>query len=738
MPRVTTNQTNFTAGEVSPKCYGRVDVARYQNGAAAMPNCIVNLHGGAERRPGSIFIAEVKDSTKRVRLIPFVFSTTQAYVLEFGHLYMRVYLQSGGQILAGSVPYEIVTPYTDAMLDALDYTQGADTMFLFHRNVPIHTLKRVASDFWAIQPAPITVAPFDEIGHTFGSTLALSSAAVGVGRTLTASFATFLAGDVGRRITYQSGTAIITGYTSSTVVTATIQTAFPTPAIPSNLWTLADSPQTTLAPSAKDPVGIVITLTSATNSFRLEDVGKFVRINGGLVLITGFTSAVNVSGIIKEELASTVGSPASAWTLESSVWNALNGYPATGALYEQRLVVAGSIQFPQTVWGSRSGLFFDFTIGVNDDDGFSFTLPSTGQINPIQRMASAKALMPLTYGGEYTMSGGGDGPITPTSVKALSPSIYGCNNVKPMRVGNEVLFVQRAGRKIRSLAYRIESDTYNAPDLTVLAEHITRFGITDMAFQQEPRSVIWCVRGDGKLATLTLDRDEGITAWSPQETDGIYEAIASIPIATIVPIPTETTEEVWGDEVWCVVQRLIGNSVKRYVERFDTRRYTDCGISGFNIGSAAVWTNLNHLEGEQVAVKADGVYMGLFTVTAGQITLPRNAFTVEIGVPFTNSVTLLRPELQAGDGTAQGNATRVHEVSMLLMETIGMKINGEEIAFREFGENLLDLPPEAYSGFKRAGLTDWARSDEQKITVSQDEPYPFHLLAVVRKITVNS
>jgi len=731
MPRVTINSTNFTAGEVSPKCYGRVDLARYQNGAKAMPNCIVNIHGGAERRPGSIFVKETRDSLQKSRLIPYIFSTTQAYILEFGNQYMRVYLQSGGQVeISPGVPYEIPTPYTPAMLDALDYTQGADTMFLFHKDVPVYTLQRVLSDYWTLQPAPFVVQPFEEIGMTFPETLSLSATTVGVGRVATASGNIFLRGDVGRRIVYGSGNSLITLYGGTNQVTITINAPFSGTPLPASQWELLDSPQVDLTPSVATPIGINVVLNATSGgapmaSFRVDDVGKYIRINGGLVLVTGWVSTTQIVGTIKEELSSVVPAPANAWTLESSVWNPLYGYPSCGALYEQRLIAAGSIRNPQTVWGSRSGLPYDFTIGLNDDDGFSFSLPSTGQINPIQRMASTSTLLPLTYGGEYTMEGGNSYALTPTNVKTRAPSVYGCNQVKPHRVGNEVLFVQRSGRKIRSLAYRIESDTYNAPDLTVLAEHITLSGIKDMTYQQEPRSVLWCVRNDGKIATLTLDRDEGVTAWTPQETDGVYESVAAIPSAN-------------GDEVWTIVQRLVGNAVKRYVERFDTTRYTDCGIIGNNVGGAATWSNLGHLESKTVAVKADGVYMGTFVVTGGQITLPRTALNVEIGLPFSNSVTLLRPEIQAGDGTAQGNASRVHEVSMLVMETIGMKINNDEVAFREFGPDLLDEAPEIFSGFKRAGLTGWYRGDEQEITVKQDEPYPFHLLSVVRKFTVNS
>lgn len=730
MPRVTINSTNFTAGEVSPKCYGRVDLARYQNGAKNMPNCIVNIHGGAERREGSTFVHEAKISNKNTILIPYVFSTTQAYILEFGEFYMRVYLQSGGLVeVSPGVPYEIATPYNEIMLDDLDYTQGADTMFLFHKSVYPQTLQRFASDSWVLKDAPFTNLPFDETGQIISQVGTLSGAGVGT-RNITVplgGLVGFLGSDVGRTIVYGSGVANIVAFNSQVDLTLDVVVAFPSTTLPSGQWEILGSPQATVTSSAKDPVGAVVTLTATISpvAWRATDVGRFVRINGGLVKIVQYVSTSVVNGIIIEELTSTVGAPKNAWSLEGPIWGALAGYPSCGVLYEQRLCVAGSTRYPQTIWGSRSGLPYDFTIGVNDDQAFSFALPSTGQINPIQRMVATSTLMPFTYGGEYTMEGGNGYALTPTNVKAKAPSVYGSNNVKPVRVGNEVLFVQRSNRKLRSMAYRIESDTYSAPDLTVLAEHITSSGVRSMTHQQEPRSVVWCVLINGTMATLTLDRDEGVTAWTPQNTDGNYKAVATIPSAR-------------GDEVWAVVQRTINGQEKRYIERFDSSRYTDCGIAGTSGPGAATWTNLGHLEGKQVSVRADGVYMGKFTVVSGQITLPRNAFNVEIGLPFTSAVTLLRPEIQAGDGTAQGNASRTHEVSLLVSGTIGMKVNGEEVSFREFGPDLLDEAPEIFSGFKRGGLVGWYRGDEQEITISQDEPYPFHLLAVVRKFTVNS
>ena len=725
MPRVNTIQTNFTAGEISPKCYGRTDVSRYQNGARSLSNCLVQIHGGAVRRWGSKFIAESKDSSKASRLIPFIYSVTQSYMLEFGDLYIRFYTASGGQIVDGlGAPIEIVSPYTEAMLSALDYTQGADTMFLFHPDVLPHTLKRITASVWTLQDAPFTTKPFDELGHRFATSLTLSAATVGAGRTATASGATWLPADVGRRIDYEGGLALITGYTSATVVTITIVNAFQGTAVAANNWALLDSPQTALTPSAKDPAGTAITVTAAASAFRSTDVGSFIRINGGLVELTGFTSDLAMGATIRTELASTVASPANAWSLERSVWNSVDGYPSTGTLYEQRLVTGGSSRFPQTIWGSKSGLYFDFTLGDVDDDAFSFTMPSTGQINPITRISAMNALIPLTFGGEFTIVGGVEKPLTPTNRQIKSPSVYGCKNVKPVRIGSELMFVQRSGRKVRAFSFKAVEDTYTSPDLTVLAEHITESGVVDVAYQQEPSSHLWCVLANGSMAVCTVDRDETVIAWAPQETDGLFESVASIPSAT-------------GDEVWVIVNRTVDGSTKRYIERFDTDLLTDCAITGTSGPGATIWTGLDHLEGENVVAKSGNIVLGTFTVAAGEIEIPAAVTSIEIGLPYTNVVDLLTPELQAGEGSAQGTAMSTSSVSLLFKDTIGASVNGTALAFRKFDEDLLDTAAVARSGIERMGLSGWF-SGESPVTITQSDPLPFHLLAVIRKFTTNS
>jgi hypothetical protein len=722
VPRVTTIQTNFSAGELSPRLFGRVDLDRYQNGADVLENVVLPVQGGARRRDGLRYVATVKTPAKRTRVIPFVYSTTDAYVLEFGDLYLRFY--KNGVQLGG--PYEVVTPFTEAMLFDIAYVQSADTMFLVHPSLVPQRLRRFGDTNWVLDAVPFDVQPFDEIGDSFATGLTLSAATVGAARTATSGVAVFQNSDVGRSIIYQGGTFKITIFTDSSHVTGDITSAFPSVNVPSGLWTLTGSPQETITPSAKDPVETDITLTaSALNTWRASDVGKYVRINGGLCLIITFTSATVVHALIKEALTGVTAAPKNSWSLESSVWSATNGYPRAVTLYQQRLVVGGTTAFPQTIWGSSIGAYLDFTLGVFDDDAFSYTLASD-QINPIVHLTASKILVALTYGGEFTVRGGVEKPLTPTNVQVDSQTVYGAAAVRPVRVAKEILFVQRAGLKVRALSYNPDTGEYDSPDLAVFAEHITASGLADLAYIQEPDPIVLAPRVDGVLATLAISRVQEVTAWSRQTTAaaGIFESVCTIPVAG-------------GEQTWCVIKRTVNGAATRFVERFDPALvYSMDAAVAATAAATAVWGGLAHLNGETVQCVADGAFMGTFVVSGGQITLPRTALSTVIGLAFTHRVKMLTPEIQTGTGTAQGNSMRTGEVTARFLSTYACDVNGQPYPFAQFGSGLLDDPPTPFSGTKRIEKLGWDRGASD-LEFSSSFPFPFHLLSVIRKFSVN-
>jgi hypothetical protein len=469
-------------------------------------------------------------------------------------------------------------------------------------------------------------------------------------------------------------------------------------------------------------VGALVTLTASAAVFDASQFNGAIKINGGIVKLTSFGSTTVWQGVIKQELVNATASPPDAWSLHLPAWSVARGYPRTGTLFEQRLVAAGSPSFPQTIWGSITGAYLDFQQGTADDDGFSFTIASD-QVNPIRYLASNRVLVALTTGGEFTVTGGVERPLAPTNAQIKTRTNYGCADVRPVRYRDTELFIQRAGRKVRRFGYDAARDDWTGPDLSVLSEHLTQGGFVDMCWQQEPDSIIWLARGDGALISVTLDAEQEVTAWAwHEEFSGLVESLATIPDAT-------------GDQVWMVARRTIGGVTQRYIERLDDSTTLDSAIVSTG-ASATVWSGLDHLEGQTVQAVTDGFYAGEFTVSGGSITLNTAATAVNIGLPFTPTLTLLDPEIQTGMGSASGNAMRTSEVTVRVNETTGCKVNGKPIAFRQLGTAVLDQPPESFSGVKRIENLGWGRGEDE-LEFTQAEPMPFHILSVTRKFTVN-
>ena len=231
MPRTTLALTSFVSGEFSPKMDGRTDFEKYSSGAKTLENFLVHPQGAATRRVGTQFIAEVKSSAAKTRLIPFEFSTTQTYILEFGNTYIR-FFKDKGQILSGGSAYEISSPYLTAELFDIKFAQSADVMYITHPNHEVMKLSRTGHTSWTLAQVDFTDGPYLAT-NTTATTLTPAQAATGSNINITASAVTGINGgagfqttDVGRIISFNGGKAKITARSSTTVVACTITTAF--------------------------------------------------------------------------------------------------------------------------------------------------------------------------------------------------------------------------------------------------------------------------------------------------------------------------------------------------------------------------------------------------------------------------------------------------------------------------------------------------------------------------------
>ncbi|MDQ3056470.1 MAG: hypothetical protein M3Q96_01790, partial [Pseudomonadota bacterium] len=285
--------------------------------------------------------------------------------------------------------------------------------------------------------------------------------------------------------------------------------------------------------------------------------------------------------------------------------------------------------------------------------------------------------------------------------------------------------VQRGRRKVRAVSLNQYSEgQYVAPDQSALSEHVTESGIVSMAYQAEPGSMLFGVRADGQMAVLTCERDQDVFGWTRQLTQGSFENVEVVP-----------TQD--GASVFAVVSRTVNGATTRHIEMLDANMYVDAGITGSTGTAAATWGGLLHLRGMTVQAKGDGVYLGEFVVSdTGQVTLPRTAFTVEIGLAFTTTVKTLTPEFMGPAGSSQGHQLSITEARVRLLDTTGCAVNLQTIPFRALGLGVLDKPPPLFTGVKKAENLGWGDGIAQTL-IQQVLPYPFHLLSVVTKLAAN-
>ena len=145
------------------------------------------------------------------------------------------------------------------------------------------------------------------------------------------------------------------------------------------------------------------------------------------------------------------------------------------------------------------------------------------RVSQVDDLEAPRDLIVGTAGGEFKVGKPVGEPIQPDNVNITQSTTYGGYTTQPIQIGNSILFLQRQRKKVREFSYRFEDDAYLAPDMTLLAEHITGTGIIDVDYAQEPSSIYWAVRDDGTLLSLTYQREEDVVAWSRNILGGSYK-----------------------------------------------------------------------------------------------------------------------------------------------------------------------------------------------------------------------
>jgi hypothetical protein len=417
--------------------------------------------------------------------------------------------------------------------------------------------------------------------------------------------------------------------------------------------------------------------------------------------------------------------------------DAANNYPSVVTFFEQRLVFAATNNNPQTLWFSKNGDYENFTTGTGDDDALVYTIASN-QVNAIRYLSATRVLTIGTTGGEYVLTATSDGPVTPTTTLIRKYSNYGSAAIEPVQVADVTLFVQRGGRKVREFRYvgDINVSAYQAPDITIVAEHITAGGLSAFAYQQEPDGVIWAVRADGTLLGVTYRREEEVVAWHKHVIGGEFSGGQAV-VESIATLPSDTGE----DELYMIVKRTINGVTKRYVEQMRPFNFggvttgaffVDCGLR-YEGTATGTLSGLYHLEGETVTVLANGATHPDREVTNGGITLAYNSTTAAVGYNYTSSMQTMRIEAGSADGTSQGKPKRIHAVTLRLLETVGIEVGNssnenDRVFFRDSSMPMDQAVP-LFTGDKDIEFPG-GYDDDDRLYVRQTQPLPMSVLAL--------
>lgn len=691
MAELRAYQPSFTAGELSPALWARVDLSKYASGLKTAINLFIHPHGGASNRAGTEFIGEVKNSAQTVRMIPFQFNADQSYVLEFGHNYMRVY-KEGAVVLSGGIPYELATPYVQTALFGLVFVQEADVMYITHRSQPPQKLSRFADDNWTIEA--VSFAP--KIDGPATVTAGVQSG---------------------------GGGGVFNQYKVAAIDAVSGEESLPT---------LSNTIENDLSVSGhKNTVEWDLVPGASRYIIYKDDNGIFGYIGGS----EGYNFT---DDNITPDLSDT---PQTA----TNPFDGVGKYPRCAAFVEQRLAFGATVNEPQGVWLSQSANYENFGVSfpAKPSDAVTFRI-RTRQVNEIRAMLPIRGLMLLTSGSEWVVSGGSQDAISPSAIRLDNQGYRGCATVQPVVVGSTVLFAQSRGGVIRDFSYQFADDSFVGKDLTILARHLfERRSIKSWAYAQAPYSIVWVVLDDGSLVSLTYLKEHDVWAWTR------HESAASAAFEDVVVVG-EGNEDV----PYFIVRRTIDGATKRYIERLHTRYFdavedaffVDCGLS-YSGAPATVISGLGHLVGQQVVALADGNVVRDLTVSvAGSVTLPNAASKVHVGLPYEASLQTLDLDLGQirGIGTVQGRSKSVSEVVMRVQETRGIFVGPRDAgrddsgALVEYKQRDIEAWNEAiklYTGDIHI-TPHWDWSDGGNVWVKQFDPLPMTILAIMPDVTI--
>lgn len=749
-------QPSFAGGEISSEVASRTDINKYQSAVLNAENAVVKPYGGLEKRQGTEYLGTAKYGDKACLLVEFSESANSSYMLEVGEKYIRVWYEGS------YIGVELATPFEETELNSLRFNQSADVMYICSGSHPVQELRRNSFDDWTISEFDSS-QPYFDIANGLaldGTTTMVTPSATSGTITLTASKDTFTSAMVGGHVQLSQEielkTESLTVAEGATKETAALLCGQGWKILSHGKWggtiTIYQSEDGTNWKEYRKYVG---KYEDGTGDLNVSESGTFdehtyikmsITCNGGTcecdltvygythtgsVKITSYTSAVKVTATVVDKL----GSVEATSDFCFSVWNEAYGYPSCSCFFQDRLCFAGNTYYPHSIWMSRSGDYYNFSVEkangtVTDDSAIMASLISR-KMYKINHLVPGQDLAVLTNGNEWVISG--SEVVTPANINPKMQTTRGSNECEPLFIGSRVIYVQRRGGTVRDMGYSYESDNYAGDDLTQLAKHLVNgYDLIDSAYCQEPYSIVHFVRSDGVLVELTYIREQNVYAWA-HSVLGTGRALA------VCAVPG--MEE---DTLYIAVQRTINGETATYIERAakhctseDIMAHTGADSSvRFSFEEEVMSVSVPHLVGETVQIMADGRRQPDTIVGEdGTVALVMPAKDIRVGLPILMVVELPNVEVETREGTMQGRKKDVKEVILRLERSLGGNLGQREDALDMiYYDELLEMGAyPLYSGDKHCTVPV-NFNDSGRVLIRHEEPYPFSLCSIVRKV----
>ena len=657
--RAAPAQTSIAAGEVSPLVYGRPDFTRFTTGARKCRSLVPQVQGPLIAMPGTRFVGET-NANDRARLVPFVFSQDDHYTLEFTANRMRVWRDLALVEREPGIPFEMATPFDDALVAVLQYSKSKDVLFLCDGQNPPQRLSRRDHDDWIIEPIPFVNGPF-RIGNT-DEAITLSASGESGTVTLTATGGdVFEAGHVG-------------GFFRL------VQIDQPVPALEGDEDIIVgdrranDGKVYEAVTEGKARTGP--THESGTVSGESgEPAWKFLHDDSGILRITAVINATTATAEVIGTLPAGVVAPQETYRHAEGAWSTKNGWPRAITRHQQRLIFGGTPVDPEYIWATATGSFVEFRPSTDDDGSFSYRVDvENGDLGIIEFLSSSGRR--LTIGGREAVAVSVTARDQVFSLRSVSFDLAinrGVARARAVTADNQPVFIPAQGRSVTGIAYDLNEDRDQGLPLDKAASHILSPGVAEIVWQYAPWPVLWARTTDGDLVGLTIDKAESVTGFCRATIGGTLESIAILPDGK-------------GEQtLWMVVRRDVGGRLIRAVEVMQPPfgLFTEEGdaqmedawqvLSGLRYtgDAAGTFSGLDHLEGAAVTIwTIHGNYPA--TVENGNATLPNGltARQATIGLPFPDaqfvSLDIAAP---SRDGDTTGRVKRISHVGVRLKDT---------------------------------------------------------------------